>query len=184
MNLLNRILVVFSLILIVPISAILIGVLIIAPGLFRTLGEPVLNQLGASTASNATQLVCFGLLVLIFAFAILLLLLEMQRAAPTRLRVQQVAGGDVVVTAEAIAQRLEYAIDQLPEVIKVRPHISAASKGNVVDLYLELETSPDVDVPRKTEEVLMTARQVTEGKMGLKVGKVQVKIDHAKVPPK
>ena len=64
--------------------------------------------------------------------------------------------------------------------IKVSPHISGRGRG--VDIDLLLETSPDIDVPMKTEEVLQVTREVVAERMGLKLGKVQVKIKHAPYP--
>ena len=51
-----------------------------------------------------------------------------------------------------------------------------------MDIDLLLETSPDIDVPMKTEEVLQVTREVVAERMGLKLGKVQVKIKHAPYP--
>jgi hypothetical protein len=91
-----------------------------------------------------------------------------------------VAGGEAHIAVESVAQRLAYNIDQLPDVVKVSPRITSRSKG--VDVDLLLETSPDIDVPMKTEEVLQVTREVIEDQMGLKLGKVQVKIKHAPYP--
>jgi uncharacterized alkaline shock family protein YloU len=49
----------------------------------------------------------------------------------------------------------------------------------VVDLFVELETSPEVNVPKKTQEVIAAAKQVMEEQLGLKVGKVQVQLDYS-----
>jgi hypothetical protein len=51
-----------------------------------------------------------------------------------------------------------------------------------VDVNLVLETSPDIDVPMKTEEVIEVTREVIVERLGLKLGKVQVKIKHAPYP--
>ena len=51
-----------------------------------------------------------------------------------------------------------------------------------MDIDLMLETSPDVDVPMKTEEVIEVTREVVGERMGLKLGKVAVKIKHAPYP--
>ena len=93
---------------------------------------------------------------------------------------QQVAGGEAHIAVDSIAQRLAYSIDQLPDVVKVSPRIVGRSRG--VDIDLVLETSPDIDVPMKTEEVLQVCKEVVEERMGLKLGKVQVKIKHAPFP--
>jgi hypothetical protein len=51
-----------------------------------------------------------------------------------------------------------------------------------LDVELLLETTPDIDVPMKTDEVLEVTREVIVERMGLKLGKVQVKIKHAPYP--
>jgi hypothetical protein len=68
----------------------------------------------------------------------------------------------------------------LPDVVKVSPRINGRSRG--VDVDLILETSPDIDVPMKTEEVIEVTREIIVERMGLKLGKVQVKIKHAPYP--
>ena len=71
-------------------------------------------------------------------------------------------------------------IDQLPDVVKVTPRITGRTRG--VDIELLLETTPDIDVPMKTEEVLEVTREVVGERMGLKLGKVTVQIKHAPFP--
>lgn len=106
--------------------------------------------------------------------------LELRRPRKKTIRVQKLAGGDAYITVDSIEQRLAYNIDQLPDVIKVIPHITGRTRG--VDIDLVLETSPDIDVPMKTEEVLEVAREVVGERMGLRLGKVQVRIKHAPYP--
>jgi uncharacterized alkaline shock family protein YloU len=88
----------------------------------------------------------------------------------------------VELAVESIAQRLEYRVDQLADVVKVRPEVKP--RGKSVDVVLHLETSPDIDVPAKTEEVYQVAREVVEERMGLKLGKIKVNVKHAPYPSK
>jgi hypothetical protein len=125
----------------------------------------------------AGRVIIGGGLVLI---CLLLLWLELRRPRKRTIRVQKVAGGEAHIAIESIAQRLAYNIDQLPDVIRVTPRIVSRARG--MDIELLLETSPDIDVPMKTEEVLQVAREVVVERMGLKLGKVQVKIKHAPYP--
>jgi hypothetical protein len=125
----------------------------------------------------AGRVIIGGGLVLI---CLLLLWLELRRPRKKTIRVQKVSGGEAHVTIDSIAQRLAYNIDQLPDVIKVTPYIVSRARG--MDIELLLETSPDIDVPMKTEEVLQVTREVVVERMGLKLGKVQVKIKHAPYP--
>jgi hypothetical protein len=118
-----------------------------------------------------------GAIVLVCLF---FLWLELRRPRKKTVRVQKLSGGEAHIAVDSIAQRLAYNIDQLPDVIKVSPQITSRSRG--VDIDLLLETSPDIDVPMKTEEVLQVTREVVGDRMGLKLGKVQVKIKHAPFP--
>jgi hypothetical protein len=115
------------------------------------------------------------------AFLCLVVLwLELRRPRKKTIRAQKLAGGEAYIATESIEQRLAYNIDQLPDVIKVNPRITGRSRG--VDIDLLLETSPDVDIPMKTEEVIEVTREVIGERMGLKLGKVMVKIKHAPYP--
>jgi hypothetical protein len=183
MNVLNRLLIVLLLLAIILLAV----VIVIAPRQSVQVGEQALNGMGQWVDLWQTprfwplfasgRVVIGGALVLL---CILLLWLELRQPKKKTIRVQQVAGGEASIAVESIGQRLAYNIDQLPDVIRVAPDIKA--KANKVDIALTLETSPDVDVPMKTEEVLQVAREVVEDRMGLKLGKVEVKIKHAPYP--
>ena len=96
------------------------------------------------------------------------------------MRVHQVADGQVEVTDDAIVQRLEHSIGQIADVLRVKPRVTAANKGKAVNVFVELETTPEVNVPQKTQEVIAVAKQVMEQQMGLTVGKIQVQLDYSR----
>ena len=125
----------------------------------------------------AARVIIGGAIVLV---GLLLLWLELRRPRKKIIRVQKMAGGETNIAIDSIGQRVAYNIDQLPEVIKVTPRITGRSRG--VDIDLQLETSPEIDVPMKTEEVLQVTKDVVEGRMGLKLGKVTINIKHAPYP--
>jgi preprotein translocase subunit SecG len=125
----------------------------------------------------AGRVIVGGALVIL---CLVLLWLELRRPRKKTVRVQKVAGGEAHIAVDSISQRLAYNIDQLPDVITVTPRITARSRG--LDVELMLETTPDIEVPMKTEEVLEVTREVIVERMGLKLGKVQVKIKHAPYP--
>jgi hypothetical protein len=112
--------------------------------------------------------------------ALILIWLEIRRPRKKSIRAQKMAGGEAQIATESIEQRLAYNIDQLPDVVHVYPKITGRSRG--VDVDMVLETSPEIDVPMKTEEVLQVTREVVVERMGLKLGKVNVKIKHAPYP--
>jgi uncharacterized alkaline shock family protein YloU len=116
---------------------------------------------------------------LLFATLVALLLMRWQlgRKRISVVKVKATAGGEAAVTAESIARRLAWHVDQLADVIKVTPQVR--TRGSAVDVQLDLQTSPDVDVPMKTEEVIALTRDVIQNQMGLQVNKVKVNVDHA-----
>jgi len=127
-----------------------------------------------------THLVLIVLGSFLILVCILLLWLELWRPERKTVRVPQVSGGETEVSIDSIAQRLKYHVDQLAGVIEVTPKV--ISKGKSVDVTLDLETSPEIEVPKKTEEVCQVARQVIEEGMGLKLRKIRVNIRHAPYP--
>ncbi len=92
-------------------------------------------------------------------------------------RLQTAEGGVVELDTESIARRLTWHLDQLADVITVVPTVKA--RGSLVDVQLEIETAPDIDVPMKTEEVVEVTREILEQDMGLRLGKLDVRIRHA-----
>jgi hypothetical protein len=125
----------------------------------------------------ASRVIVGGAIVIV---CLVFLWLELRRPRKKTIRAQKLAGGEAHIAIDSIAQRLAYNIDQLPDVVKVSPRITGRSRG--VDIDLVLETSPDIDVPMKTEEVIQVTREVVGERMGLRLGKVQVKIKHAPYP--
>lgn len=91
------------------------------------------------------------------------------------------ASGEAQVTADSIARRLAWHLDQLADVISVQPVVTP--RGDHVDVLLIVETSPAIEVPMKTEEVMLVAREVVQDRMGLKLGRLEVRIQHADFPP-
>lgn len=183
MNTVNRLLVIVELLIAIALIPIAVTIFLFFRGTLVELVDGITRGLTGGPNALYSQAVCVGLAAFLFVVAILLLFLELHRPAPHGLRVQQVTDGQVDVTSDAIIQRLEHDILALADVTRVRPHTAPASKG-VVDLFLELETTPDVNVPQKTQEVIGVARKVMEERMGLKLGKVQVQVDHARKPKK
>ncbi len=185
MNVFNRVVVIVLLL----ISMIVVPVVLVLPDVVIALARQGLanisydlNQLMG--AFPAGQLLFRGmgivLAVLWFLFSALLLWLEIRRPRAKSIKVQQLTGGEAKISVDSIARRLEYHIDQLADVVKVKPVITAKRGG--VDINLQLETTPEISVPMKTEEVVAKAKEVIEEMMGLKLHNVTVEIKHAPYP--
>jgi uncharacterized alkaline shock family protein YloU len=181
-NRVNRAIVFVELVLAIALMPVLVVMLLsLSPALVETWAGLARGLLVGPTASY-TQAIGIAVAALIFVVAVVLFVLEIQRPALSGLRVQQVSEGEVQVTAEAITQRLQNEILRIPEVTKAKSHVTAAKKG-FVDLFLQIETTPEVNIPEKTQEIIQAAKHLTEEKIGLKLGKIQVQVDHSR-PPK
>ncbi len=109
-----------------------------------------------------------------------LLWLEIRRAKPRAAPVAVEGAARARVTTDSIAQRLGWHLSRLADVHNVRPTVRAS--GRRVDIRIEMETSPEIEIPMKTEEVIAVTREVVEERMGLHLGKVDVHIRHAALP--
>ena len=110
-----------------------------------------------------------------------LIWLEILAGRRRGVRVRTAEGGSVELETGSIGRRLEWHLDQLAEIIKVVPVVK--SRGGAVDIKLEIETVPDVDVPMKTDEVVEVTRDIVEQDMGLRLGKLDVHMRTAPFDP-
>jgi hypothetical protein len=117
-----------------------------------------------------------GLLVLGFLIA---LAIWSGRQRGVRIRTAQ--GTSAELDTSSISRRLSWHLDQMAEVINVVPLVT--SRGGSVDIKLEIETAPDIDVPMKTDEVVAATREIIEHDMGLKLGKLDVHMRYAPFDP-
>ncbi len=181
MNVLNRILA----ILFVLILSVVVLALAVTP--FATLdwlqgGLERLRQALAMQQSENSLLFMLARLVMVLVAAfvlVVLVLAERPRRAQPAVRLQTSTGA-AEVTTDSVARRLRWHLDQLADVIAVTPTVRP--HGDRVDVFLEVETSPVIEVPMKTEEVMLVAREVVEERMGLKLGRLDVRIRHSEYP--
>lgn len=106
-----------------------------------------------------------------FLFA-MLIWFEVATARRRGVRIYTADGGSAELETNSIGRRLIWHLDQLAEVITVVPAVR--SRGSAVDIKLEIEAAPDVDIPLKTEEVVQVTREVIEQELGLRMGKLDV----------
>jgi hypothetical protein len=177
MNTFNRIVMIVLLILAIPVL-LLVMIAAIFPGPAIAAVQTQLAVLEMLTLTGKVIVIAAGAVLIVLC--LVLLWLELRRPGPGVVKLSKVEGGEAVLTLNSIEQRLAYNVDQLPDVIKVVPKI--VGKGKTVDVVLNLETSADVDVPAKTEEIVQVTREVVEERMGLVLGKVKVNITMAPPP--
>ena len=142
----------------------------------------VLQQAGEGLKEivYSNYLLYLAVAAVLLLIAVVFLWLELRRRTRKTVRVHQVSSGEVDLSVASIGQSLEYFVNGLEGVIRVKPKI--VSKGKAVDVILNVETRPDVDVPSKTNEICDVARDVVEGRLGLQLHKIRASIKHAPYP--
>jgi hypothetical protein len=183
MNVFNRLVVIVLLVVSMVVLPVVLVLVPARPDIATTIGQQALSRLTATSALFQIRFVIAGasLAVLTFVVCGLLLWLELRRPHGKAVRVRKVSGDEAKVTTDSISRRLQYNVDQLAEVVSVKPKITARGKG--VHVRLNVETGPEIDVPAKTEEISRVAREVVEERMGLKLaGKLEIHIKHAPYP--
>jgi hypothetical protein len=183
MNVFNRIVVVLLVLLLILVTILVVA----APTRAFDMAAGFFQWLSASAKiyeHQSWQLWAVGRAVggaILCLLWLLLLWLEFRRPRVRIIHAQKLAGGESFIAVDSISQRLAYTIDQLPDVVRAVPRVTRYGRGGL-DLDILLETSPEIDVPTKTEEVLQVTKEVITERMGLKLGNVQVKIKHAPYP--
>jgi hypothetical protein len=129
------------------------------------------NYLIGQIAVGVIALIIFGVLIG----------LEIWSGQRRGVRIRTAQGGQAELDTSSISRRLSWQLDQLAEVISVVPIVK--SKGGSVDIKLEIEAAPDIDVPMKTDEVVEVTRDLIEQDMGLKLGKLDVHMRYAPMDP-
>jgi hypothetical protein len=164
-------------------TAVFILLLLLVPAAMA----PIFTNIGTRLAAGAgnklltdlqIDLTAIGLIV--FVPSVVLLLLEFRRTTRDSIRIAGVMGSEAHLSTQAVAQSLIYYVDALPGIVRVKPKLAARNK--TVDVRLDVETTPDIDVRAKTAEITQTARGVIEDKLGLKLNRMKIEIHHAAYP--
>ncbi|MFP3896829.1 MAG: alkaline shock response membrane anchor protein AmaP [Anaerolineales bacterium] len=112
---------------------------------------------------------------------LILLWLELRRRNRKSVQVDIEGGGRAKLNISSVAQSLEYRIDELPGVRKVKPRIK--SRGKDLDVTIDLDTSPSVNIPVLSAKVVDLCRDILEGQLGVRIHrKVQVNVRHEPYP--
>jgi len=117
-----------------------------------------------------------ALAVLAAVIILPLLWQEIKPRGPRAVRVLTEGGSQAAVTTDSVARRLAWHLDQLADVVSVTPVVSGS--GKAVNVKLNVQTRPEIDVPMKTDEIVSVAKEVITERMGLQLGKIEVKIEH------
>ncbi len=183
MNTFNRIIMIVVLLLLIAAVAIaavapFTTISYLQDALIQTHGW-VSAQQEANTSNFLIGQIAVGVIALII-FGVLIGL-EIWSGQRRGVRIRTAQGGQAELDTSSISRRLSWQLDQLAEVISVVPIVK--SKGGSVDIKLEIEAAPDIDVPMKTDEVVEVTRDLIEQDMGLKLGRLDVHMRYAPMEP-
>ena len=107
--------------------------------------------------------------------------LELRRPRRKTVRVKTKGGGTAQLGVQSVAQSLEYRIDELAGVRKVRPSIT--SRGRDIRVAIDLDTSPSVNIPVLTDQIMDLCHDIVERQLGVRIhGKVQINVRHEPYP--
>jgi len=119
-----------------------------------------------------------GIAIALLCFV--LIILELRRPRRKTVKISKVSGGKAYLLTESVGRRLAWHIGRLADVTKVEPVVRG--RGNGVDVRLEVETTPHVEIPMKTDEILAVVHQQVEEKMGLRLRHAEVLMRSATFP--
>ena len=176
MNVFNRIVMILAILVALALVIFLMIQPLTAAGFARTyvalFEESVFNDQFYFVYLVALGIVTFVLLLLLWG--------EMRRARQKTVRIRT-QGGKVQLGIQSVAESLEYRIDELAGARKVQPKVR--SRGRDVDVTIDLDTSPSVNVPVLTEQITDLVHDIVQGQLGVKIhGKVQVNVRHEPYP--
>jgi len=177
MNVLNRIIMV----LIVLFLIVVVGTVLLTP--LNFVDQTRLNLDYAQDVLSDVRvllifrIICGGLLLVL----LILLWFELWRPRRKSVRIKTESGGRAQLDVQSVAQSLEYRIDELPGVRQVRPRI--ISRGKDVEVILDLDTSPSVNIPALTDQIVKLSNDIVEGQLGIKIrSRVRLNIRHEPYP--
>ncbi|OIO91507.1 MAG: hypothetical protein AUK03_10945 [Anaerolineae bacterium CG2_30_64_16] len=179
MNVFNRIL---TVLLLLVLLALALALAVFPTETLTIAGRGLENATGLLSTLEKTYYVIYvvgriALVVIALLLFGLLLWGELRPHRPKAVKVHTDAGSQATVTTDSVSRRLAWHVDQLADVISVTPRVTA--HGQSVDVTLDVETSPEIDVPMKTDEVVAVTREIIQDRMGMQLGKVEVRIKHA-----
>jgi len=179
MNVFNRIVMVL----------LILGLLVLA--VLLLVNPQSVLQVGADTLTRAQESIVFsdsnwnmyyrvavGVVALVL---LILLILEIRRTHKKSVRIKTEGNGKARIGVESLTQSLAYRIDELPGVREAKPRIT--SRGKDVSVAIDLHTSPTVNVPAVTGDIVKLAHEIIETQLGVKIhGQVEVNVAHEPFP--
>ncbi|NLG28146.1 MAG: alkaline shock response membrane anchor protein AmaP, partial [Chloroflexi bacterium] len=117
----------------------------------------------------------------ILLLLLVLLYLEIRKTQHKAVRIQTQDGGNARLDISSVAQSVEYRVDELAGVRKVKTRIT--SRGKDVDVAVDLDTSPSVNIPALTDQIIAMTHEIVEGQLGIRIhGRPVINIKHEPYP--
>jgi uncharacterized alkaline shock family protein YloU len=138
--------------------------------------------LEASLADAPSRWVLGALGIIFFAFSLRFLTLGVRSQRSGRSVVHETAMGDVSITLGAIENLVRRVTRQCVGVRDVRGWVRYSSAG--LSVQLRLTVSPDVSIPKVSEEVQKTVAQYVRDVVGVGVAEVQVMVENIGTEPR
>ena len=126
------------------------------------------GYLNDHNTTEAKLIITFGGTILIL-LATLLILFELVPAESNNLKIQQVGGGEVEISAEEAVLRVEEELRLVPQVDQVEAKI--VGKGKKAEVSLTLHVAADANLANTADEVVSRASSFLEEKMGIQLAK-------------
>lgn len=118
--------------------------------------------------TEAKLIITFGGAILVL-LATLLILFELVPPETNSLKIQQVGGGEVEISADEAVLRIEEELRLVPQVDQVQAKI--VGKGKKAELSLTLHVTADANLANTADEAVARATSFIEEKMGIQLAK-------------
>jgi hypothetical protein len=162
MNLINRLALVLLCVALIAGAGAVIGLAWAAPQESIDWLADAAGWLDDHNTDGTKALITLGAaVVVVIAFGVLVMELFPQNSGEVKVTGLQV--GDAVLTTAAIGQRIEEAVNQVPNVSDVRANVRARRKG--VTVALDLHVDPDANLAAVTDAACEAARDVLSDKV-------------------
>jgi len=179
MNVFNRIVVVILLLA----GLILWPLFFLFPQQFLTNLAGAISNFGQNLEGLAPTLrLSAGIVMAILSFVVclLLLILELRPSKPGMVRVTKADKGEILLELDSVARRIQQAVAQVPEVVEVKPSVKKSKAGVAVEA--SVVTTPEVNVPEKSKEIMEIVRNLVESEIGVKMTSFQLRLKHLRAP--
>lgn len=108
-----------------------------------------------------------GLVVALLALVVVIAELTPPQAG--RVPVRDVQAGDVLLSTDAIAQRLQQELSGVPHVTQVKTTVTA--RGKAVEVDLELHVAPDTDLALTSEEACRAVEDLLANRLSVEMAR-------------